>query len=141
MAACAPAAAEKSITLCPFFGESLEVVGDSLSLSRVVENLLLNAIRHSRKNGMVSISFGSADGFAICRIEDDGPGIDPELQENLFQTFTQREGQTGRAALGLYFCRLTVEIWGGSILGRNRLEGGACFEFKLPLLDRATLGG
>lgn len=138
VAACAPAAAEKGITLCPFFGESLKVVGDSLSLSRVVENLLLNAIQHSPKNGTVLISFEKSDGFAICQIEDEGPGIDPELQENLFPTFSQRQGQAGSAGLGLYFCKMTVEIWGGSIVGRNRPEGGACFEFRLPLAGSGT---
>ena len=140
VAACAPAAAEKGITLCPFFGPPLEVVGDTLSLSRVVENLLVNAIQHSPKNGTVSISFEKTNGFAVCRIEDNGPGIDPKRQETLFQTFAKDSEQKGRAGLGLYFCRMTVEIWGGTITGKNRPEGGAAFEFRLPLANGVSAG-
>ncbi len=137
VAACAPAAAEKGITLCPFFSESMKVTGDALSLSRVIENLLINAIRHSPEGGKVSIYFENSDGFAICRIEDEGRGIDSGLEDTLFKSFKQGKDQQGRSGLGLYFCRMTVEVWGGSIQGGNRPEGGACFEFRLPLASPA----
>ncbi len=133
IAACAPAAAARKVTLCPFFSGPLFVIGESLPLSRVIENLLVNAIRHSPEGGQVTIAFEREESQAVCRVEDGGPGIDPAVAEQLFQPFAQGGSRPGQAGLGLYFCRMTVEMWGGTIRGMNRPEGGARFEFRLPL--------
>ncbi|MCB1063275.1 MAG: HAMP domain-containing histidine kinase [Verrucomicrobiae bacterium] len=141
IAACAQAAAERGVTLCPFFSGRLFVVGEPLPLSRILENLLINAIRHSSQGGQVTIAFEEEERFAICRIEDGGPGIDESVIDRLFQPFSQGGDMPGQSGLGLYFCRMTIEMWGGSIVGSNRPEGGACFEFRLPLAISANASG
>lgn len=138
IAALAPQAAARGVTLCPFFGPALPVAAEPLHLSRVLENLLVNAIRHSPDGGNVSLSFDRQDGEAVCRVEDEGAGIDDALLPRLFRPFTQGSGEVGQSGLGLYFCRLTVEQWGGRIAARNRPgTAGACFEIKLPLATGA----
>jgi signal transduction histidine kinase len=132
VSACAPLAAEKSVTLCPFFSQSRPVVAEPFHLSRVIENLLVNAIRHSPDGGRVYLRFADEGNYSVCRIEDEGPGIDPALATRLFAPFSQGTAPTGQSGLGLYYCRLTVEQWGGRIAGQNRPENGACFEFQLP---------
>lgn len=138
VAACAPAASEAGVTLCPFFSGPIAVLGEKLALSRVIENLLVNAIRHSPKGGTVSLSFETDGDFAVCRIEDQGPGVDTSLGERIFQPFVQGKSNEGQSGLGLYFCRLTVEMWGGSIEVGNRESGGAAFSFRLPLAGETS---
>ena len=135
VAACTAAASEKSVTLCPLFVRRCLVVGNRLHLSRVIENLLLNAIRHSPEGGRVLVSFDEEGAFAKVRIEDEGPGIDEGKGVELFKPFAQGAENTGQSGLGLYFCRMTVEMWGGKIAAGNRQEGGAWFEFQLPKVE------
>ncbi len=133
IAACAPAAMDAGVTLCPFFCEPLRVHGDRLALSRVMENLIVNAIRHTPRGGRVTLAFDHTDDLATCRIEDDGPGIEHGMEDRLFRPFAQGERHPGQSGLGLYFCRLTVGMWGGTISGTNREQGtGAVFAFSLP---------
>lgn len=127
-----PLAARKSVTLCPFFASVCAVAAEAFPLGRVIENLLVNAIRHSPEGGRVTMSFDREERHAVCRIDDEGPGIDETAAARLFKPFSQGAGNTGQSGLGLYFCRMTLEQWGGRIEGRNRPEGGARFEFHLP---------
>lgn len=133
IAACAPSATESGVTLCPFFCPPMKVVGERLALSRVIENLLINAIRHSPGGGRVTLKFDQTDEMAFCRIEDEGPGIESGMEDRLFLPFSQGKRHPGQSGLGLYFCRLTVGMWGGTVAGGNRESGrGAFFELALP---------
>jgi two-component system sensor histidine kinase/response regulator len=105
-------------------------------LRRVLENLLDNAIRHTRNGGKVTLSAVSrADGVEL-RVEDAGQGISPELRERIFEPFVQIEGgpvastRSGRG-LGLTFCRLAALAHGGSIWAEDGAPG-ARFCVKLP---------
>jgi signal transduction histidine kinase len=137
-AGCAAQAAAAGVTLCPFFGPSLLVTAEKLTLSRVMENLLVNAIRHSKAGGAVNIYFEKEGRMGVCRVEDRGTGIEAHLLERLFQPFIQGSTNAGQSGLGLYFCRLSVEKWGGSIHAWNRKGGGACFEFRIPLAGKES---
>src|SRR5208282_5146019 len=57
---------------------------------------------------------------------------------NLFRLFGKGKGSTGKAGLGLYFCKITAERWGGSVGCRNRAEGGTRFWFSLPRAQGAA---
>ena len=65
-------------------------------------------------------------------IEDAGEGVPKNQVYRLFRKFAQGSGQTGQVGLGLYFCRITIEGWGGSIGYNPSSLGGACFWFRLP---------
>ncbi len=70
------------------------------------------------------------DGVVRLDFEDSGPGIDPEQQVRLFESFfTTKSNGMG---MGLPICRSIVETYGGAISVRNREQGGACFTVILP---------
>jgi signal transduction histidine kinase len=107
------------------------VVGEESRLERIFTNLLENALRHTAEGTAVTIDFSRKNGTILTTIEDEGPGIPEGLVDRLFEKFSQGE-QGGSTGLGLYFCRITVERWGGAIGAQNRDEGGARFWFDLP---------
>ncbi|MCB1093387.1 MAG: HAMP domain-containing histidine kinase, partial [Verrucomicrobiae bacterium] len=129
----APVAAEKSVTLCPMFQKSAPVRADGFHLARVLENLIVNAIRHSPERGRVVISFQEQGPMVQCTIEDEGKGIEPSVADRLFKPFSQGVQTPGQSGLGLYFCRMAIEQWGGEIEAANLPQGGASFRFRLPV--------
>ena len=66
----------------------------------------------------------------VVQVQDDGPGLPPEVQKRLFEPFVSTK-ETG-LGLGLSICRRLVEAHGGAIHGANAPEGGALFAFTLP---------
>nr|MDJ0773505.1 ATP-binding protein [Mastigocoleus sp. MO_167.B18] len=52
--------------------------------------------------------------------------------QSLFKKFYQGKDKSGKSGLGLYFCRITIERWGGKIGYSPRPQGGSCFWFRLP---------
>ena len=107
------------------------VVGEWNRLLRVLHNLLQNALRHSSTAGLVAISIAREGGEMLIAIDDHGPGISPEVAPQLFQKFVRGRGASGKAGLGLFFCRITVEQWGGTIGCGPREGGGTRLWFRL----------
>ena len=114
--------------------EEVKVVGEKGRLERVLFNLVENAFRHSPTNSKVTIDIQDDGKFILLTVEDEGGGVPPELANKLFQKFVQGKEKSGRAGLGLYFCRITVESWGGMIGYSPRPEGGSRFWIRLPKL-------
>lgn len=110
----------------------VDVVGEPLRLFRVFANLVENALRHSKGNASVTIRIRRDGDEVVATVLDEGPGVDPSRSDRLFDRFSQLGNRPGNAGLGLHFCRITVEGWGGSIGQRNRSEGGSEFWFRLP---------
>ncbi|PSQ68713.1 MAG: histidine kinase, partial [Bacteroidetes bacterium QH_2_67_10] len=73
-------------------------------------------------------------------VTDDGPGIAPEMQERIFEKFTQGQGDTapGGSGLGLAVCREIIERHGGTIAVASAPGEGATFTFTLPLASEAS---
>lgn len=121
---------------------SLWVNGDALQLQRVFNNLLINAINHSRRGDHVEIILESQTSYQVVKILDTGAGIQPEQFSQLFERFYQgnsdRGGISQRQAkgsgLGLYLSRQIIEAHKGIIWAENRVPHGAIFAFKLPIL-------
>ena len=108
--------------------------GDHEHLTRVFDNLLSNALRHSPDGGEIRLRVEPEERFMQVAIEDDGPGVPPEEVESIFKPFSQGSGKSvGQSGLGLYFCRMVVELWGGSIGVESGERGGSVFWFRLPL--------
>jgi len=112
-------------------GDSLNVAGHPLYLARVMDNLLGNAIRHTPAGGEVSVAAGRSGTRGWVSVIDGGPGLDLDPGQ-LFRPFIQGS-HPGSSGLGLYFCRMTVEMWGGKIGARDHADGGAEFWFEVPL--------
>ncbi|MFC9687703.1 sensor histidine kinase [Kribbella sp. NPDC056951] len=105
------------------------VRADPTLLQRAVGNLLDNALRHGRLPGAAEaiITVTVADGRIT--VADQGPGIDPEVGEDLFERFNSGGGSSG---LGLSIVRWVALSHGGDLKVYNGDEGGAIFEFQLP---------
>lgn len=115
-------------------GSSLPVRGDAASLRRLFTNLIENALRYGHA---ATVCANTSDGRALVTIDDEGPGIAPELAERLFEPFVRgepsRSRDTGGIGLGLAIARNIADAHDGTITARNRAEGGARFTVALPL--------
>ncbi len=114
--------------------ESLDcrVVGDERRLERVLYNLAENALRYSPANSTVRIEVAPENGHVVAAVSDNGPGVSPQMRSRLFRQFSSGPDNPGQAGLGLYFCRITVEGWGGTIGYDESETGGARFWIRLP---------
>ena len=113
------------------------LVGDPLRLGQVLTNLVNNAVKFTEVGEIVvSVEAVQVDeGRAQLRfhVRDTGIGIDPELQENLFDPFTQADDSMtrkfGGTGLGLAICKQLCELMGGHIWLESRLGQGTSFYF------------
>ena len=111
------------------------VVADQGQLERIVSNLLDNALRYSPRDTTVTVGLYAEGAHVLTTVEDQGPGVAADMQDIVFQKFARNKGdgrKAGRAGLGLYFCRIMVERWGGTIGYTPRPAGGTRFWFRLP---------
>jgi signal transduction histidine kinase len=97
----------------------------------VLQNLLGNALRYSPKGSTVTIGLARDEESITFSVDDEGPGVPEEVRDRLFQKFSQGRTKSGSAGLGLYFCRITVERWGGEIGYTPRDTGGSRFWFRV----------
>ena len=117
------------------------ILGEPSRLSRVIDNLLDNAVSFSPSDGVVRIGATSADDKVIIRVEDDGPGVPAELREDIFRRFhsirPESEEFGKHSGLGLAIARTIIEAHDGSIAAIDRpdMTKGACFEIQLPAAD------
>jgi signal transduction histidine kinase len=109
-----------------------QVVGDTSRLERVIFNLVENAIRYSPPQATVTLGIIAQDASVLVTVDDAGPGVPASLVPTIFEKFSQAQDSTGKTGLGLYFCRIMIEGWGGNIGYTPRPTGGARFWFTLP---------
>ncbi len=115
------------------------VMGDAARLDRVFGNLLENALRHSPKGTTVTIGVENDGAFVRAFVDDEGPGLPADQPASgLFALFAKGESHSGKAGLGLYFCKITVERWGGTVGAETRSGGGSRFWFRLPRAAKDT---
>jgi two-component system sensor histidine kinase FlrB len=89
------------------------VRGDRRLLERAVLNLVENALQAVGERGEIGVSLGSRDGRVEVVVEDDGPGLDPEIRERVFEPFFSTK--TGGSGLGLALVRKIAEDHGGGV--------------------------
>ena len=109
-----------------------QVVGERSRLDRVLANLLENALRYSPRSSTVTVGLHDEGDMILTTVDDEGPGIPDALHKQLFQKFVRGKEHSGKVGLGLYFCRITIEGWGGEIGFSPRDTGGTRFWFRLP---------
>jgi signal transduction histidine kinase/CheY-like chemotaxis protein/HPt (histidine-containing phosphotransfer) domain-containing protein len=108
-------------------------VGDAPRIDRIFGNLLENAMRYSPRNTTVTVGVEEKGALLAAFVDDEGPGIPKDQStDKLFALFAKGKDRPGKAGLGLYFCKMTVERWGGRIGAETRPKGGSRFWFCLP---------
>ena len=138
----APRASQDNVTLMiSYEGDTeLAAVVDGARLKQVFNNLIGNALKFAR-NGVVEASLKAAaagDRVTLeARVRDDGPGVDAERVETIFEPFIHGSAQDG-AGLGLPICRQIIGRMGGRIWAENNPGRGATFAFDVEVRRSAV---
>lgn len=128
----------------------LSVTGAAMLIETIAQNLLDNAVSFSPPGGMIEVSLRAHNGVAEFAVADQGPGVEPDKIEGVFERFAsfrpkeskdipgKANGSTRRAGqehfgLGLWIVRRNIEAMGGVVAAENRSEGGFRVVVALPL--------
>ena len=109
---------------------------DPVALEQVVDNLLLNAFKHSRAT-RIAVRLSSGDGEWRVQVEDNGGGIAPEDQPAIFEMFTvaSRSSRGAGTGLGLWIVTRLVQAMNGEIALRSAPGDGCIFTIRIPERD------
>jgi len=119
------------------------LVGDDQRLAQVITNLLGNAVKFTPEEGSVKLEtrfLGKEDDAYIIQItvKDNGIGISPQQQQQLFHSFQQAESGTSRrfggSGLGLAISKNIIELMGGYIELESEIGKGSSFSFSFKAL-------
>ncbi len=101
---------------------------------RIVENLLLNAIRHTPSGTPVEIGLTRSAGAAVMNVDDAGPGVPEADRDTIFEAFARPSASNqGGLGLGLYLVRRFAEIQSGRAWVETSPAGGASFRVRFPI--------
>ncbi len=143
----AEAAGHAAAEVAPTIGERqlgvenehpLPVDGNADELHRMVLNLLDNAVRHTPPGSTIELRLSAEGGYAVVEVGDDGPGVPPEMREQIFDRFVRGEGPAdtavgGGSGLGLSIVSAVAKSHGGRAEVTKSNLGGALFRIRLPL--------
>ncbi len=124
------AAAANRVALSADIAVARPLRADPSLLTRVLANLVENALRHSPEGGMVSVRACVEHDGLVVRVADTGAGVPEDLRRRVFDRFESSGGIRNRG-LGLAFCKLAVEAHGGTIWIEDAAPG-AVFCMRLP---------
>jgi PAS domain S-box-containing protein len=115
---------------------SLTVNADPDRVTRVLANLIANAVKFSPEAGLVTVAATKEGNWIYTTVDDQGPGIPADQLHLIFERFRQSESAAtkgkGGSGLGLTICQAIVELHGGKIWVENLPGGGSRFIFTLP---------
>jgi two-component system OmpR family sensor kinase len=115
--------------------EPVWVAGDRSRLRQVVDNLVVNARQHTPPGSLVEVRVRLEDGAAVLSVHDDGPGVDPDDAQRIFEPFFRsdpsRSRSSGGAGLGLAIVLAIVSAHGGTV--EVEPGPGATFRVRLPV--------
>jgi signal transduction histidine kinase len=128
---------EKNIKLQVVLNQEFKVKVEKDFITRVLVNLLTNAIKYSPLNSYIDLKIIQEAKLLKISIIDNGVGIPIEKLDKVFQKFVQIEarqsGQIKSTGLGLTFCKMAVEAHGGKIGVNSTYQKGSEFWFTLPI--------
>ena len=116
--------------------DSIIATLDGAKVERIVENLLVNAGKHTPPGTPVWVEVTEHDGGLLIVVEDAGPGVPPALEEAVFEPFRQGEGYqpSPGSGIGLSLVARFAELHGGRAWVEPREGGGASFRVWLPMI-------
>jgi len=132
---------KRAIYLEMLEGETAPVIADPERISQVLSNYLTNALKYSQESRPVVVQLKKEENMVRVSVQDEGPGLTPSEQEQVWERFYQVEGikrQRGSSVglgLGLYICRAIIEEHQGEVGVESTKGEGSTFWFTLPLAD------
>jgi signal transduction histidine kinase len=113
--------------------------GDQTRFEQILTNLLVNAATHTPAGGTIRVLLDGRDGEAVLEVADDGSGIEPHEQAQIFEPFYQspasRERASGGLGIGLTLVKRLAELHGGSVAVHSAGSGrGSTFTVRLPAI-------
>jgi two-component system phosphate regulon sensor histidine kinase PhoR len=138
----APLAAQRALTIQQQVPEGLMVMGDWSALSRVLANLLDNAIKYTDAGGQVGLQAALGDGLVNITVWDTGIGIPstdlPRIFERFYRVDKARSRRLGGTGLGLSIVKHLAEAMHGRVTVESELGRGSRFTVSLPAARAAT---
>ena len=111
-----------------------------LRLARsAIDNLLRNAIKHTRPQGTITLRGDIVDGRAVIEVEDTCGGLEPGASDEIFKPFVRGDSQQPGFGLGLSITQQAVEAHGGTIRVQNLPGKGCVFVMDLPISERRPI--
>ena len=131
-------AATREVALDADTDDELPLNGDSVLLSRMLRNLVENAVKHGRRGDRVQVSARREGGEYVLRVADTGPGIAEGTRERVWEPFfrgsgARAAGAEGGAGLGLPIARWIAEAHGGTLSLAQTGPHGTVFEARIPV--------
>ena len=112
------------------------VMGDEIRLKQVLRNLVANALKFTKKGGIIVGAYAEGDSVTFW-VKDTGIGISSQNQAIIFDKFRQAQGgnsrEFGGTGLGLSLAKELVELHGGRIWLESEEEKGSAFYFSIPI--------
>ena len=106
-------------------------------LRGAVENIVRNAVRHTRENTAVEVAMRADGRRVVITVRDHGGGVPDELLPHIFHPFYRvgdaRDRHTGGVGLGLTIAHRTIRLHGGAVRALNAPDGGLIVEVILPI--------
>ena len=136
-----PNASKKGIHLEKVLASDTSATLDKKLVSRVIDNLISNAVKFSNPDTRIKLILESDDSTVSLKVEDEGPGIPEEEFHALFKEFGRTSnlptGGESSSGIGLFVCQRIMQRHEGDISAENRSEVGARFTitFKRELTD------
>lgn len=141
------AAPDREITLDLPTEQPMLVCGDSERVEQVVTNYLTNALKYSAATKPVRVRAWRDGGLFYVGVRDEGPGIPPEYQDQVWELFQRAPGievVSGSGiglGLGLHLCKTLMERQGGCVGVVSQPGEGSMFWFSLPQCDDMPTSG
>jgi signal transduction histidine kinase len=128
----------KGVEITVGISDNLTVFAESYMLQCIIRNLVSNALKFTRKGGIITISASvGEDKKVVVAIKDTGIGMSKDLVDKLFQLHVQtgRPGTDGEPStgLGLVLCKEFIEKNGGKLWVESEVGKGSNFYFSIPL--------
>jgi len=117
--------------------EPVWVSGDAVRLEQIVGNLVSNALKFTRSDGVIRVFVGREGDDAVLRVADQGIGIPPDMLPKIFDLFVQAhhtiDRSRGGLGIGLTLVRRLAELHGGTVQAASEGDGrGSTFTVRLP---------
>jgi two-component system sensor histidine kinase KdpD len=133
---------ERALAACDLNGRRVDISGapvraeiDAPKLERIVENLIMNAVKHTPPASSIHVRLDKGPEGVLIAVEDDGPGIADEHKNAVFETFNRGSkalSPTPGAGIGLSLVARFAEAHGGRAWVEDRPGGGASLRVLLP---------